>query len=128
VVDTDEAGADGVDTMKANEYKDRYVHPTPPFWETKNLLHTPEIPVTLHTLLAATVQRLNRIYLPFAWMWMRMKKPLIYKHVSEIEECINIAIQGDNEEMLHEMLDQYYEAWVMIIDQYKKVADTFTPF
>jgi len=115
--------------MTVDEYKTKYGdHSVTGFWGIKSIVHTYKIPVALHALLDNTIKKLNLIYIPYAWSWMRFKKRDIYQEILEIEESINVAVEGENEEYLKEALRMYYEKWVTIIKEFKPIKDSYVPF
>ncbi len=115
--------------MTVDEYKQKYGdHSLTGFWKVGNIIPTYKIPVVLHTLLDETINKLNRIYIPYAWLYMRLRRKDDWQEILEIEESINVAIEGENEEYLKEALRMYYEKWASIIKEFKPIKDTYVPF
>lgn len=115
--------------MTVDEYKSKYgEHSTSGFWEIKNVIHTYKIPVVLHVLLDDTMKKLNRIYIPNAWLWVRLRQRETWQEILEIEESVNVAVEGENEEYLKEALRMYYEVWVKVIKEFKLIKDIYVPF
>ena len=115
--------------MTVDEYKAKYGERSlSESWEIKNVVHTYKIPVALHTLLDETMKKLNRIYIPNAWSWVRLRQKDTWREILEIEESINVAVEGENEEYLREALRMYYEVWVRVIEKFKPMKDEYVPF
>ena len=118
--------------MNADEFKkkygDRTFTPATNFWKVGSLAPIPAIPTRLHKLLDETVKRLNGIYIPNAWLWVKFKNPDTWKELLEIEESINVAIEIENEGYLREALEKYYEIWVVIIEAFRPIEDKYVPF
>ena len=98
------------------------------FWKAENVIHVPIIPIGLYKLLDDTMKKLNQIYIPNAWLWVKLRKKYIYQEIRDIEESINIAIQEENKEYLQEALRMYYEKWVEVIVEFEPIRYTFAPF
>ncbi len=145
--DADEGGTDGNGNAKVkklkselqplsvipsggtvDEYKQKYGMHSLFFWEPRIILHQPKVPVKLYPLIEETMKQLNKIYIPYAYIWVKTKRRDDWQELKEIEESINVAVEGDNEEYLKEALRIYYEKWVSIIKEFKPIKDTYIPF
>ena len=115
--------------MTVDEYKSKYGdHSLIGFWDAGKLAHTYAVPIRLHELLNKTVKKLNQIYIPYAWSYVRLRRKDDWQEIFELEESINVAILGDNEEYLREALKLYYEKWVSILKEFNPIKDTYIPF
>lgn len=119
--------------MNVDEYKKLFggvIREVSPYglFTVMHLAPVPAIPIKLHQLIDEMVKRLNEIYVPGAWMWMRLENRDTWKKLLEIEESISVAIQGESEGYLRSLLDAYSEMWVVIIEAFKPIKDEYIPF
>ena len=87
-----------------------------------------KIPSKLYRLLDDTIRKIGRIYIPNSYRWVKLRKSNDWQNILEIEEAINVAIEGENEEYLREALKLYYDVWLRVIKEFGPIKDTFTPF
>lgn len=119
--------------MNVDDYKKKYVDAPlislpPGFFEVGTIAPTPVMQVRFHELIEEAVDKLNLIYVPGAWLWMRLKNKHTYEELRSIESAINTAVEIENEDMLKEALNNYYEMWVVILEAFKPEKDIFVPF
>ena len=115
--------------MTVDEYKSKYGdHSLVGFWGIKSVIHSYAIPTRLHELLRDTIKKLNLIYIPYAWSYVKLRKKDDWQEILEIEESINVAIEGENEEYLKEALRMYYEKWASMMKEFEPISNQFTPF
>ena len=115
--------------MTVDEYKSKYgEHSISGFWEVKNVVQDWKIPSALYKLLDETIRKISRIYIPNSYKWVKLRKPDDWQNILEIEESINVAVKGENEEYLKEALRMYYEIWVNIIREFEPIKDSYIPF
>jgi len=119
--------------MNTNKHKKPYentplITPSDGFFTVGYLAGVPAIPIRLHRLIDETIKRINEIYIPEAWTWVRLENRSTWKELLEIEESISVAIQGESEGYLRALLNTYYEMWVVIIEAFKSIKDKYIPF
>lgn len=112
-----------------NNYKDEFgKNCFGNFWEETSLARgIPEIKVNLHYLILDTIKRLNEIYIPFAWTWVKDRRSKIMEQVIDIEAEITVAVQCEDEMYLRDALNRYYDLWVEAIIEFS-TQDKYTPF
>jgi len=111
-----------------DEHKQQYGMHSLSFWEPRIILHTYEVPVRLYPLIEATMTKLNKIYIPYAWSYVRTRKHDIWLELLEIEESINVAVECDNEDYLKEALKLYYEKWLRVLREFELIKKKYNPF
>lgn len=115
--------------MTVDEYKKKYGSNSPSgFWDVGNVTHLPVIPCTLYDMISQTIDKLNKVYVPFVCLWVWEKKPKIREEIREIEGNINVAVLCEDEGYLRSELGKYYEVWVRGIREFEGQKDKYIPF
>ena len=115
--------------MTVDEYKSKYgEHSISGFWEVRNVVQDWKISSRLYKLLDETIRKIGRIYILNSYRWAKVWKKDDWQNILEIEEMINVAVQGENEEYLREALRLYYDIWLRVIKEFGPIKDTYTPF
>jgi hypothetical protein len=116
-------------TGTVDEYKATHSHNTfHEFWQVNSVVHIPTMPVRLYSIIDETMLKLDKIYIPFAWSWVHQKNKDTYRKLVEIEETINIAVMAEDEATLREQLQRYYDIWVILLEAFRPIKDTYIPF
>jgi hypothetical protein len=113
-----------VDEFKATHSHDTFHE----FWQVNSIVHIPEMPIKLYHIVDETMLKLDKIYIPFAWSWVRQKNRDTWRELSMLEEEINIAVMAEDETVLREALQKYYDTWTIILEAFRPIKDEFIPF
>jgi hypothetical protein len=112
-----------------DEYKATHSHDTfHEFWTVNSIVHAPEIPAKLYHIVDEAILKLDKIYIPFAWSWVRQKNRDTWRELSMLEEEINIAVMAEDETVLREALQKYYDTWTIILEAFRPIKDEYIPF
>ncbi len=115
--------------MTVDEYKSKDgEHSISGFWEIRNVVQDWKIPSALYKLLDETIRKISNIYILDTYRWVKLRKPDDWQEILGIEEAINVAVQGENEEYLKEALRLYYDVWLRVIKEFRLIKDTYIPF
>lgn len=112
-----------------DEYKATHSHNTfHEFWTVNSIVHMPEMSTKMYNIVDETILRLDKIYIPFAWSWVRRENNRAWRNLSMLEEEINIAVMAEDEAILREALQKYYDIWAILLEAFRPIKDEYIPF